>query len=115
MRFAFDDDQLLFRDTVRDLLAKQCPPEAVRRAWEAPHDGAVDRGRWAALAEMGVLGLMVPEAHGGLGLTELDLVLLLEETGRAALPEPIVDVAAVGGPLLADLAAAGQLDAARAG
>ena len=46
---------------------------------------------------MGVLGLLVPEAHGGLGLDELDLVLLLEETGRAALPEPLVETAAVGG------------------
>jgi alkylation response protein AidB-like acyl-CoA dehydrogenase len=103
MRFAFTDDQLLFRDAVRELLAKECPPEAVRRAWDAPPDAAVDRDRWRALADMGVVGLMLPEAAGGLGLTELDLVLVLEESGRAALPEPIVDVAAVGGPLLADL------------
>ena len=46
---------------------------------------------WDALADMGVLGVQVPEAHGGLGLTELDLVLLLEETGRVALPDPIVE------------------------
>jgi alkylation response protein AidB-like acyl-CoA dehydrogenase len=89
---------------VRELLAKECTPEAVRTAWDAPHDAAVDRKRWRSLAEMGVVGLMVPEAHGGLGLDELDLVLLLEEAGRAALPEPIIDVAAVGGPLLAELA-----------
>jgi alkylation response protein AidB-like acyl-CoA dehydrogenase len=110
MRFAFTDDQLMFRDAVREFLAKECPPEAVRRAWEAPADAAVDRDRWRGLAEMGVLGLMIPEAQGGMGLTELDLVLLLEETGRAALPEPIVDVAAVGGPLLAELPAGSRRD-----
>lgn len=110
MRFAFTDDQLLFRDAVRELLAKECPPEAVRRAWAAPADAAVDRDRWRGLAEMGVLGLMVPEASGGLGLTELDLVLLLEETGRVALPEPIVDAAAVVGPMLADLPAGPRRD-----
>jgi alkylation response protein AidB-like acyl-CoA dehydrogenase len=104
MRFAFTDDQLLFRDAVRDLLEARCPPAAVRAAWDAPHDAAIDRTRWRALADMGVLGVLVPEAHGGLGLTELDLVLLLEETGRAALPEPVVDVAGVGAPLLAAVA-----------
>ena len=80
MRFAFTDDQLLFRDTVRDLLDKECQPEQVRDAW-VDDDGRLPEV-WSALAEMGVLGLPVPEALGGLGLTELDLVLLLEETGR---------------------------------
>jgi alkylation response protein AidB-like acyl-CoA dehydrogenase len=104
MRFAFTDEQLLFRDAVRDLLAKECPPDEVRAAWDAPADAPVHERRWKALAEMGVIGLMVPERHGGMGLTELDLVLLLEETGRVALPEPIVGTAAVGAPLLAEVA-----------
>ena len=41
MRFSFDDDQLAFRDAVRDVLAKECPPEAVR----APDRGGVGRPR----------------------------------------------------------------------
>ncbi len=105
MRFAFSDDQILFRDTVRDLLDKECPPEQVRFTW-LDSDGRLP-GVWAQLAEMGVLGVQIPEVHGGLGLTEEDLVLLLEETGRAALPDPVVDTVAVAAPLLADLAAAG--------
>ncbi len=104
MRFAFTDDQLAFADAVRDLLADTCPPAAVRRAWDAPADSAVDRDRWRALAEMGVVGMLLPEAHGGLGLGELDLVLLVEEAGRVALPDPLIDVAAVGAPLIADVA-----------
>ena len=100
MRFAFTDDQLLFRETVRDLLAKECQPEQVRYAWLAP-DGRLPEV-WAALAEMGVLGVQLPESVGGLGLGELDLVLLLEETGRVGLPDTVVETAAVGGPLLAD-------------
>jgi alkylation response protein AidB-like acyl-CoA dehydrogenase len=102
VRFAFTDDQLLFRDTVRDLLDKECPVEEVRVAWG---DGDGRRPDvWAALAEMGVLGVRVPEAFGGLDLTDLDLVLLLEETGRFALPDPIVEAVAVAGPLLAETA-----------
>lgn len=103
MRFAFTDEQLLFRDAVRDLLTKECMPDAVRAEWDASPDAPVDQKRWRGLADMGVLGIMLPEAQGGLGLTELDLVLLLEETGRVALPEPIVGTAAVGGPLLAEV------------
>ncbi|HEU5301084.1 MAG TPA: acyl-CoA dehydrogenase [Acidimicrobiia bacterium] len=102
MRFAFTDDQLEFRDAVRDLLAKECPPAAVRAAWD-PADrspGGSSIPGWAALEEMGVLGVLVPEVDGGLGLTEVDLVLLLEESGVAALPGPIVEHAMVGAPLV---------------
>ncbi|HEY5886565.1 MAG TPA: acyl-CoA dehydrogenase [Acidimicrobiales bacterium] len=91
MEFAFSEDQLAFRDAVRDLLAGTCPPEAVRAAWDA--EDPWDAGRWTALVEMGVVGLTVAEADGGLGLTEVDLVLVLEEAGRAALPEPLMESA----------------------
>ncbi|MET1050254.1 MAG: acyl-CoA dehydrogenase family protein, partial [Acidimicrobiales bacterium] len=91
MEFAFSEDQLAFRDAVRDLLARTCPPEAVRAAWDA--DDPWDGDRWDALVEMGVVALTVPEADGGLGMTEVDLVLLLEEAGRAAQPEPLMESA----------------------
>ncbi len=52
---------------------------------------------------MGALGLQVPETRGGLGMNEVDMVLLLEECGRAALPEPFAETAAVAAPLLASL------------
>ena len=95
MFFGFDDDQLAFRDAVRDLLDKQCPPEVVRSAWS----GDLDRGVWQALDEMGVPAILAPD---GLGLDERSLVLLLEESGRAALPHPIVDTVAVAAPLGAE-------------
>ena len=99
MEFAFTEDQLAFRDGVRDLLAKECPPAVVRAAW-ANADGR-SGAAWTALGEMGVLGALVPEAEGGLGLTELDVVLLAEEAGFAALPEPFVEHVLVGAPLVA--------------
>ena len=91
MRFAFDDDQLAFRDAVRDLLSKECTPEHVRQP---------DRRVWDALAEMGVTTLLVAEDLGGMGLDERWLVLLLEEAGYAGLPHPIVETAAVVNPML---------------
>ena len=87
------------RDAVRDFLEKECPPKVVRDAWTS------DTGRsglWPKLGEIGVLGVLAPEDQGGLGGDFLDLVLLLEETGRAALPEPVVEHAAVAVPELDD-------------
>ncbi len=99
MQFGFDDDQLAFRDAARDLFDKECPPAVVRAAWEAPA-GALDRAVWHRLAEMGVLATLVGEADDGLGLDEQALVLVLEEAGRAGLPHPLVDTAAVAAPLV---------------
>ena len=61
MRFAFTDDQLAFRDAVRDLLEKECTPAHVRAAWTNA-TGRVP-GLWDQLAEMGVVGMLAPEAR----------------------------------------------------
>ena len=112
MQFAFSEDQVLFRDTVRDFLTNECPPAVVRAAWES--DTGIAADVWGGLAEMGVVGLTAPEAAGGLGMSDVDLVMLLEEAGRAALPAPLVEHTAVGIPALGDheaveAAAAGEL------
>ena len=86
MRFQFTEDQVLFRDAVRELLEKECPAAHVRAMWESASGRSPEL--WDKLVRMGVVGLTVPEEHGGLGLDEVDLVLILEETGRAAVPDP---------------------------
>ena len=105
MRFAFTEDQLLFAEGLRDMLSKECPPSRVRAVWDdgSGHDPAL----WAQLAEMGVLSMLVPESAGGMGGTEVDLVLLLEELGRAAVPGPVLETAAVVAPALASSLEAG--------
>jgi alkylation response protein AidB-like acyl-CoA dehydrogenase len=105
MRFAFTDDQKLFAEGLRELLTKECTPAHVRAAWDdgAGHDFTL----WNHLAEMGVFGMLVSEAAGGLGGTEVDLVLLLEELGRAAVPGPVLETAAVVAPALGDGATVG--------
>ena len=100
MRFDFTADQVAFRDAVRELLHRECPPARVRAAWDAEGSFAV----WPHLAKMGIVGMTAPERWGGLGLGELDLVLVLEEAGRSALPEPLLETTAVGVPLLDDVA-----------
>jgi alkylation response protein AidB-like acyl-CoA dehydrogenase len=98
MRFSFTDDQLSFRDAVRELLDRECTAAHVRTAWNN-ETGRVP-GLWDKLVDMGVVGMLLPESQGGLGLQLADLVLILEETGRCAAPEPIVETAAFGAPLL---------------
>lgn len=104
MRFAFSRDQILFRDAARDIFQRCCPPTAVRAAWSTS-DGRVP-GLWSTLAEAGITGISIPEDCGGSGLNELDLVLVLEEAGRAASPEPLLETTAVAAPLIRDIAPA---------
>ncbi|MGF7234236.1 MAG: acyl-CoA dehydrogenase family protein, partial [Frankia sp.] len=98
MRFALTAEHAAFRDAASELLAKECALPVVRAAWEAPA-GQLDRGVWERLDEMGVLAMLVPESQAGLGLDECALVPVLEETGRYALPHPIVETAMVAAPL----------------
>lgn len=107
MRFAFTDDQKMLRDTVREVLQRECAPDVVRAVWEGRPEGV--RAVWSTLAETGVLGMTASEEAGGMGMSELDALLPLEETGYAALPGPLVDTMAVGIPLLE----AGGTDAQR--
>ncbi len=99
MHFDFTEDQRLFRDSVRDFLRSEVTPERVRALWERDPDAAV----WDQLVELGLTGVTVPEAHGGLGMNELDFVLLAEECGYVALPEPLVHTALVAVPTLRDI------------
>jgi len=105
MQFSFSEDQLLLQQTVREFLEGECTPELVRSLWDTETGHSPEF--WARFAEVGVPGLLVPEAHDGLGMDEVDLVLLLEEAGRAALPAPVIATATVGVPLIADAPAPG--------
>jgi alkylation response protein AidB-like acyl-CoA dehydrogenase len=101
VRFCFDEEQLRFQESVRGMLGKECPPERLRAL------STSETGRspelWAKLAEIGLIGLLVPEQHLGLGLGEVDAVLALEETGRAALAEPVVETACIAARMMAEI------------
>lgn len=100
MHFNFAEEQLLFQESLAGMLAKECPADRIRGLWDTETGRSPEL--WATLASMGLQGLLIAEEHGGLGMDEVDLVLLLEEVGRVALAEPLVDTGLVAARLFAD-------------
>ncbi|WP_316177334.1 MULTISPECIES: acyl-CoA dehydrogenase family protein [unclassified Bradyrhizobium] len=86
MNFDFSDDQKQLRDQARKFLAEKCPPKAVRVVLDGkePYDHAL----WKGFAEMGFLGVAIPEEYGGAGAGHLELCVIAEEVGRALAPVP---------------------------
>jgi alkylation response protein AidB-like acyl-CoA dehydrogenase len=105
--FDFTSEQYALRDAARELFEKASPPSRLREIWAA--DGERDDRAWTSMAEMGLLGLLIPASHGGAGGDETDVALVLEEAGRAALPEPYVETV-VAGFLLAKAGTDAQKD-----
>ena len=86
MNFDFSDEQKQMRDEARKFLTEKCPPKAVREVLDgkAPYDKEL----WKGLAEMGFLGVAIPEQFGGAGAGHLELCVIAEEMGRALAPVP---------------------------
>jgi hypothetical protein len=86
MNFDFSDEQKQMRDEARKFLAEKCPPKAVREVLDGK--AAYDKALWKGLAEMGFLGVAIPEQFGGAGAGHLELCVIAEEMGRALAPVP---------------------------
>jgi alkylation response protein AidB-like acyl-CoA dehydrogenase len=85
MDFAFSEEQEMLRRSARDFLAKECSSKVVRKLMES--SDTYDEGLWKKVAGLGWTALGIPEEYGGVG-TFLDLVVVLEEAGRALMPGP---------------------------
>ena len=87
MDFDYSGEQQQLQQEARRFLEDRCPPSAVRAVLENP-ELSLDRGLWAGVAELGWLGTVIPEVHGGLGLGYVELCAIAEELGRAVAPVP---------------------------
>ena len=96
MDFAFSEEQEMLRRAARDFLAKESSPKVVRRLMEG---NGYDSALWQKIAELGWTALGIPEQYGGVG-TFLDLVVVLEEAGRALLPGPFFSTMGLAVPVL---------------
>jgi len=86
--FGLSEDQEALQRAAREFLAAECPPALVRE--NAADGDGIPRGLYRKMAELGWIGLVVPGAMGGLGLSTIDLALVLEEIGRAVVPGPFL-------------------------
>lgn len=87
MDFGFTPEQDELRSQARRFLDQQLPLDRIL-AWSTD-PATIDRGLWKKMADLGWTGLTAPEAHGGLGLGAVDLIVLLEEMGRSLCPLPL--------------------------
>ena len=95
MNFGFNEEQELLRNTARKFFENECPSETVRRLMETPE--GINAELWKKLAEQGWLGLIYPEQYDGIALGLVDLVVLMEEMGRAVAPGPYFSTVLLGG------------------
>lgn len=86
MNTSFTEEQEMLRKTARDFLATECPKTKVRELEES--DKEYDSGMWKKMADLGWMGLVIPEEYDGMGMTFQDLTIVLEEMGRNILPGP---------------------------
>jgi alkylation response protein AidB-like acyl-CoA dehydrogenase len=98
MEFGLSESQQLLKDNARKFFAGECPMEEVRRLMET--ETAYDEGLWAKMVEQGYTGIIFPEEYGGVGLGKVELILLMEEAGRALLPGPLFSTVALAGAVI---------------
>jgi alkylation response protein AidB-like acyl-CoA dehydrogenase len=103
--FAFSEEQEMLRRSAREFLAKECSPKVVRRLMES-EDG-YDPALWKKIVDLGWTALGIPEQYGGVG-TFLDLVVVLEEAGRALLPGPFFSTMGLAVPVVLEAGSEAQ-------
>lgn len=104
--FALTDEQQLLRDTVRDVLVRHGTSERVRKVMDT--DEAVDRDGWRELSQLGLVGLLIDEEHGGSGAGVVEAALVAEQLGRTLLPVPFLSSAVLATVAVTEAASAEQ-------
>ncbi|MET0181988.1 MAG: acyl-CoA dehydrogenase family protein [Caulobacterales bacterium] len=97
MDFNFSEEQVLLRDSISKWAAAEYDFEK-RRGFIGNHD--VQRKNWTTFAELGLLAAPFPEEHGGLGGGPVDVLVVMEEFGKALVVEPYLQTVVLGGGFL---------------
>ena len=99
MDFSLTDDQVMIRDAAQDFLRDNSDSEAVRRAMRT--ETGFEPAVWNAIAaELGWCAVAVPEAHGGMGMGAVELMLIQEQAGYHLLCSPFFSTVCLGTTLL---------------
>ena len=95
MDFELGEEQVMLKTSARDFLENECPKKLVRDMMD--DEKGYSPELWQKMAELGWQGLAFPEEYGGVGMSFLDLAVLLEEMGRALVPGPFVPTVVLAG------------------
>ena len=106
MNFELSDEQTLLAETIKRFVATHYNFDARAKIIASPAGHSEDV--WAAIAEMGLLGLPFAEAHGGFGGTTVDVMLVMEAIGEGLLVEPYLATVGLGGRFVARAGSAAQ-------
>ena len=106
MNFEPTDERRMLAETLRRYLIDRYGAERANAV--AASEQGFDPDIWSEMAELGVVGALLPEAAGGYGGAGFDLATVFEELGRAGVVEPFLQTAVLGGGLVADLGDEGQ-------
>jgi alkylation response protein AidB-like acyl-CoA dehydrogenase len=104
LRFTKDQEQIL--KEARNFLKKECPMDYVRDMFE-DEKGFIDKV-WSKMADLGWMGIRIPEEYEGIGLDLLDLCLIIEEMGRALVPGPFFSTVALAAEMLIEAGSKAQ-------
>jgi len=86
MDLSLNEAQQLLKNTTREFVERECPPTFVRELDEEPN--GFSRDLWRKVVDLGLTGLLVPEAYGGQGQNLTDAAVVMEEMGKGLLPGP---------------------------
>ncbi|HET7824976.1 MAG TPA: acyl-CoA dehydrogenase family protein, partial [Anaeromyxobacter sp.] len=109
MHFGLTPEQQLLGDTVQRFLAREYGFEARRKIVKTAEGWS--RDVWGKFAEMGLLGLQVPEAHFGMAPATVETLLTMTAMGRALVVEPYLASAILGSALVRELGSSAQQEA----
>jgi len=98
MDFGFSEEQEMMRQSARQFLESECAMTYVRKMMD--EDTGYSEDQWKKMADLGWMGLILPEEYGGSGLNMVDLVVILEEMGRVVMPGPFYPTVILAGVTL---------------
>jgi acyl-CoA dehydrogenase len=91
-----NDEQKMLSKTAHEFIRERAPAARIRTFRDSKDEVGFSRTLWNEMAELGWLGLQIPEAYDGLGLGFFDLCVVLEQSGRELMPEPFVSTLLLG-------------------
>ncbi|NOQ84974.1 MAG: acyl-CoA dehydrogenase, partial [Myxococcales bacterium] len=91
-----NDEQQMLSKTAHQFIHDRAPVARLRTLRDSKDETGFSRELWNEMAELGWLGLQIPEQYDGMGLGFFDLCVVLEQSGRELMPEPFVSTLLLG-------------------